>query len=145
MGAGGFVIIALIAAIIVVVATSGPKDSAPRAATSGAAMVAPANTTANGAIAVGQMSAPVKLEIYLDYMCPYCGRFENANSADIAGLVKAGTIRLELHPLAFLDRMSSGTRYSTRAASAVAAVADRAPDSLLAFSAALYSAQPAEG
>ena len=34
-----------------------------------------------GAIAVGDASAPVRLEVYLDYMCPFCGRFERANGA----------------------------------------------------------------
>lgn len=41
--------------------------------------------------------------------------------------------------------MSQGTRYSTRAANAVATVADGAPDKVLAFSAALFADQPAEG
>src|SRR5262245_50316493 len=102
VGAGGFVIVALLVAIVAVVATSGPKDSAASGASPGATVTTPANTTATGAIMVGKADAPVKLEIYLDYMCPYCGRFEKANSADIETLVKAGKVRVELHPLGFL-------------------------------------------
>nr|BFE78104.1 hypothetical protein GCM10020093_007050 [Planobispora longispora] len=87
----------------------------------------------------------MKLEVYLDYMCPFCGRFERANSGELDRLVADGTVRLELYPLSFLDRMSNGTDYSTRAANAVATVADHAPGKLLAFNTALFAHQPAEG
>jgi protein-disulfide isomerase len=154
-GVGGSVIVALIVAIVVVVATSATNGGASNGdasngdasngAGASATLVTPANATGNGAIAVGQAAAPVKLEIYLDYMCPFCGRFEKANSADSDRLVGAGRVRLELHPLAFLDEKSNGTKYSTRAANAIATVADRAPASVLAFNAALFAQQPAEG
>jgi len=144
LAAGGFVIAGLLVAIVAVVATSGSKNDAPTA-NDRAAAVMPANASTGGAILIGRPEAAVKVEIYLDYMCPFCGRFEQANSADIDSLVKAGQIRVELHPLAFLDRMSNGTRYSTRTANAIATVADRAPTSLLAFNTALFGAQPAEG
>jgi len=78
-------------------------------------------------------------------MCPYCGRFERANQAELQRLVDAGTIRIELSTLSFLDEASDGTRYSTRAANAVATVADQAPDKLLAFNNALFTSQPGEG
>jgi protein-disulfide isomerase len=108
-------------------------------------VVAPAAATANGAVSVGQADAPVKLEVYLDYMCPFCGRFERANGAEVERLVAAGTVQLHLYPLSFLDQASSGTRYSTRAANAIATVANRAPDKVVAFNAALYAHQPDEG
>jgi protein-disulfide isomerase len=87
----------------------------------------------------------VTVQIYYDYMCPACGAFEAANSGELDRLVADGTARVELHPIAFLDRLSSGTRYSTRSANAVAVVADAAPDSVWAFHSALYQHQPAEG
>jgi protein-disulfide isomerase len=107
--------------------------------------VVPAGATANGAIRVGQAAAPVTVDIYLDYMCPFCGKFERANGDEISRLVQSGKAKVDIHPLAFLDDKSGGTRYSTRAANAVATVADRAPASVLAFNAALYGRQPAEG
>ncbi|WP_430786625.1 DsbA family protein [Actinoplanes sp. G11-F43] len=109
------------------------------------ALVTPAGATAEGALVVGRESAPVKLEIYLDYMCPYCGKFERANNTEIDKLITDGTVRVELHPLAFLDRFSQGTRYSSRAANAVATVADRAPGKVMAFNKALFDNQPDEG
>lgn len=141
---GGLVIIGLVVAILVaVVNAAGGKEKESTAARK--PLVAPAIATANGALALGKATAPVKLEIYLDYMCPYCGRFERANSGELDRMVADGTVRLELYPLSFLDRMSQGTKYSTRAANAVATVADQAPDKVLAFNTALFASQPAEG
>ncbi|GAA1004520.1 hypothetical protein Aple_071690 [Acrocarpospora pleiomorpha] len=138
---GGLIIVGLLAAIVISLINAASDDSSP-AARSGKA---PAIATAGGALALGNAAAPVKLEVYLDYMCPYCGRFEQANSGELDKLVADGTVRLELYPLAFLDRASSGAKYSTRAANAVAAVADRAPDKVLALNAALFANQPEEG
>jgi protein-disulfide isomerase len=137
---GGAIIVVLLAAIafVLVDAAGGEQSAAP--STSSTAV--PAGATA-GAIVVG--SGPVTVTVYLDYLCPYCGRFERANSAELERLVADGTVRLELHPLAFLDDASRGTRYSTRTANAVATVADQAPGTVLAFSDALFAHQPAEG
>ncbi|MBG0813381.1 thioredoxin domain-containing protein [Planomonospora sp. ID82291] len=148
---GGMVIVLLLAAIVISLVNAAgnaepQNDAAARGGTAAqGAAAAPANATAGGALSVGNAAAPVKLEVYLDYMCPFCGRFEQANSAELERLVADGTVRLELYPLSFLDRMSSGTEYSTRAANAVATVADQAPGKLLAFNAALFADQPAEG
>jgi len=141
---GGVVIVGLLVAIVVAVvnAVGGSPEAEADAPT---ALVVPANTTAAGAITIGDAAAPVKVEVYLDYMCPFCGRFDRANAEQLRHLVAAGTIRLEMYPLSFLDKASSGSRYSTRAANAVATVADRAPDEVLAFSQALYAHQPHEG
>lgn len=141
---GVVVIVGLLVAIVVAVAGAiGGADS--RGAAIRGEVIRPAIATPGGALTLGDAAAPVKVEIYLDYMCPYCGRFERANQAELERLVADGTVRLELYPLSFLDRASNGTAYSTRAANAVATVADRAPDKVLAFNAALFARQPAEG
>jgi protein-disulfide isomerase len=140
--AGGLIVVGLVIAIVVSLVNAAGKD---RSTDPGKALVQPASATANGALVVGNADAPVRLEVYLDYMCPYCGRFERANSDELERLVADGTVRLEMYPLAFLDKASSGTRYSTRAANAVATVADRAPDKILAFNRALFAHQPDEG
>lgn len=145
-GIGGLVIVGLLVAIgIAVVNAIGKDGEAPAGATPTGEVVSPAAATADGALTVGNATAPVTLAVYLDYMCPYCGRFERANGAEIERLVADGAVRLELHPLSFLDRTSRGTRYSTRTANAIATVADRAPETLLAFHSALFARQPAEG
>jgi protein-disulfide isomerase len=144
---GGVVILGLVAAIVVsaVRAADDAGEGPAAAAASAGPVVVPSSGTAAGAIVTGQANAPVTVVVYLDYLCPYCGRFEKANSAELERLIAAGTMRLELHPLAFLDRLSAGTRYSTRSANAIATVADAAPGRVLAFNRALYEQQPAEG
>ncbi len=103
--------------------------------------------TANGsyALTIGADSAPVTIDIYQDFMCPYCGQFDRAQSADLTSLVGSGRAKVVFHVMNFLDRSSSGTRYSTRAADAFVTVAKQQPGAALAFDSALYADQPAEG
>jgi protein-disulfide isomerase len=138
---GGLVIIGLVAAIIFVVIRAAGGDDSTSASDD---VVTPANTS-DGAIPVGDESAPVTVTIYYDYMCPACGAFEEANGEELDQLLEAGEVQLELRPISFLDRMSSGTEYSTRSANAVATVADDVPEDVWAFHQALYDEQPEEG
>lgn len=94
-----------------------------------------AGTSNEGAVEVG---------VYLDYMCPICGDFESTNGATLDALREAGDVTVVLHPVAILDRFSQGSEFSTRAASAAAWVADRAPEQMTAFNAAMFANQPQE-
>ncbi|MDR1711949.1 MAG: thioredoxin domain-containing protein [Propionibacteriaceae bacterium] len=85
------------------------------------------------------------LDIYSDYMCPYCGQFERANQLDLERLLEAGKIKVNYHLMSFLDSTSEGTKYSTRAASDALEVAKNAPGSFLAFHNGLFDNQPSEG
>ena len=82
--------------------------------------------------------------IFFDYMCPICGQFETANQETIEGFLADGTANVVLFPVSILDRYSQNTAYSTRAASAVAWVADRAPEQFLDFHEALFANEPEE-
>jgi protein-disulfide isomerase len=97
------------------------------------------------AITIGKADAPVTIDIYQDYMCPYCGQFERAQTSDLKVLTDSGTAKVVFHIMAFLDDSSSGTKYSTRAANAFVVVAQKEPDKALAFNAALFVNQPSEG
>ncbi|HWS58252.1 MAG TPA: thioredoxin domain-containing protein, partial [Actinotalea sp.] len=66
------------------------------------------------------------------------------NGAMLDELAAAGEATIVYHQVAFLDRFSNGTNYSTRAAQASAVVADAAPEQFTAFTAALFAGQPAE-
>lgn len=88
----------------------------------------------------------VKMNIvtYVDYRCPFCNQFETTNGQTIQSLVQAGVASLEVHPISILDRVSLGTKYSTRAASAAACVANYDPDKFLDVQNALFGSQPPE-
>ncbi|PJJ61956.1 DsbA family protein [Compostimonas suwonensis] len=90
-------------------------------------------------------SGVVDIQIYVDYLCPFCGQFEATNSEQIAGWVNDGAATIEIHPVAILTSKSAGTQYSLRAANAAACVANFSPDSFYAVNAALFANQPEEG
>lgn len=87
----------------------------------------------------------VDLTIYFDYMCPYCGQFDETNSADLDAMLEEGGVTITYHPVSILDRLSAGSSYSTRAVNATAIVADQSPEHFTAFVTAMYEDQPAEG
>jgi protein-disulfide isomerase len=87
----------------------------------------------------------IEIDTYIDYMCPFCRRFERANGAALRELVSDGKATWRVHPLAFLDRLSNGTDYSTRSGAAAFAVAKLAPRAFGQFHEALLAHQPREG
>ncbi|MGL4340217.1 MAG: DsbA family protein [Rhodoglobus sp.] len=89
-------------------------------------------------------SGIVDIRMYVDYMCPGCGAFEQQNGEYITSLMENGETTVEIHPVAFLDRYAQGTRYSTRATNAVACVANYSPDSVYDFHNLLFANQPQE-
>ena len=114
----------------------------------------PQGSTESGGIPVGPEGVAgtvdgaaanvVVVSVYVDYMCPYCGQFEQVNGPILDQLRGDGTIVVEYHPVSILDEASLGTAYSTRAAAAAALVADQAPEAFVAFNTALFATQPAE-
>ncbi|MGO1316082.1 MAG: DsbA family protein [Cellulomonadaceae bacterium] len=118
----------------------------------GSSITAPATARDDFGIPLGQDGAAgtvtedaVEVAVYLDYMCPICGTFEELNAGMLDDLRADGTITLVLHPISILDRLSDGSEYSTRSAAAAAWVADRAPEGFADFNAALFEKQPEEG
>jgi protein-disulfide isomerase len=140
VGIIGVVLVAAIVLVGVVVSRQGSSSTA-----GGGTSTAQGGAIEGNALVVGKTDAPVTVDVYQDYMCPYCGQFERANRDDIEALVADGTMRLRIHPMNFLDPQSGGSKYSTRAANAVVTVGQLEPDKLVAFNAALYDHQPSEG
>lgn len=85
-----------------------------------------------------------RIEVYLDAMCPFCGQFENNYTEPI---LADEELSLTVRPISILDRLSQGTNYSTRAATAIYAVAAKSDDAEVtaAYIAALFADQPEEG
>jgi len=87
----------------------------------------------------------VDIQLYVDYLCPICGDFEEVNGPLIRTLVESGAATVEIRPLAILTSRSAGTQYSMRAANLVACVANYSPDAVFDVHTALFIAQPEEG
>lgn len=101
----------------------------------------PAGATAEGdGVVIGQ--GPVRVDAFIDFLCPYCRRFELSSGQALARLVADGQISLVYHPMNFLDDAST-TRYSTRAAAASGCAADQGR--FAEFAHELFVNQPPEG
>ena len=155
---GGIAVLAIAAvtAIVLIIVNSvqpagpGPKNMASDGLLLGPGLTAvttaalqpdddpvPSTPDASGAVA--------DIRVYLDYLCPFCGQFENTNSDQMSQWVESGAATLEIHPISILTSKSAGTQYSLRAANAAACVANTAPDDFLAVNSALFADQPVEG
>ncbi len=66
--------------------------------------------------------------VYVDYRCPHCMEFEVQNGEYLASLIESGNTTVEVVPLSFMDRMSDGSKYSSRATGAVACFTDLQPE-----------------
>jgi protein-disulfide isomerase len=113
--------------------------------TAGAAATAPTGAVAGYAVPAGRSSAPVKVAVYEDFLCPFCGEFESAGRTAFAKDIAAGKVQFQYHVLTFLDDRTS-TEYSSRAANALAVVLDTSgPKVAKRFHDLLFENQPAEG
>lgn len=102
----------------------------------------PATVTAPGAEA--EAGKPVKVVLYIDFICPVCKNFETQYNETLTSLRNEGKITVEYRPLGFLDTRST-TNYSSRAANAAACVVNESPEKYADFVNALFEKQPAEG
>lgn len=87
---------------------------------------------------------PIQTVVYFDFMCPFCSQFETQNGPELKALANEEKITVEYRSLGFLDRLSGGTNYSSRAGAAAACVADTSPDKYQAYLDKLFAEQPAE-
>ena len=101
----------------------------------------PAGATPEGdGIIIGD--GPARVDAYIDFLCPYCRRFERSAGATLASMAADGRASVVYHPMNFLDQAST-TNYSTRAAAASGCAADQ--DRFLDYANALFEHQPPEG
>ena len=85
---------------------------------------------------------------YFDPLCPGCGGFNRKADKALIAMVRAGQINLEIHPMSFLDSLSTD-HYSSRVYGAIAYIAnnDSDPEHLLQFINNIFAEdfQPEEG
>lgn len=104
-------------------------------------------------LAAGNAPTPLQVDrgartdilVYVDYRCPHCGAFEQKNNAYLTDLLAQGNATVEVVPLSFMDRMSEGTAYSSRAAGALACMTDTQPEAAWAAHSTLLSAEVQPG
>ncbi|MDT7556160.1 MAG: hypothetical protein QOI68_630 [Pseudonocardiales bacterium] len=100
-------------------------------------------TAVQGAVVVAGKQAANTVDVYEDFLCPICGRFESNSGGDLTKAINDGKIQVRYHPVAILNRATSPTGYSLRAASAAICAADAG--FFPAYHKQLFADQPAEG
>jgi protein-disulfide isomerase len=117
-------------------------SSTPRTPTTPiTAVLDPATAT----VLAGKADAKSTVEVYEDFLCPFCATFERTTADQVNDQLGKGTIKVRYHLLNLLDANSVPAGYSTLAANAALTVAQLAPDKFMAFHTLLFSQQPEEG
>lgn len=122
-----------------------PAASASQAPASGD-LVTPAGVGEAGAIVVGDPDATKVVEVYVDYQCPYCQRWEaEIGTALMERALQPGSgLVVKQYNMAFLgeaNRSLNPPGASARAASAAACVLEGAGvDAFVAFNTAVFAA-----
>lgn len=99
-------------------------------------------TKVQGVVVTAGNAAPVTVDVYEDFLCPICGRFESNYKSDMSKAIEAGKIQVKYHPVAILNKLSTPAGYSTRAANAALCAADAGK--FHAVHEKLFAEQPAE-
>lgn len=136
-------VVAMTALALVLVVGLGAVVQSTRDVT-GEVTATPDGTVDSYALGVGSDDAPVVVDVYEDFLCPYCGQLEQLTEETVDQFA-GEDVQFRYHVLSFLDRASTD-RYSTRAANALGAVLDASgPEVAKRFHDLLYADQPAEG
>jgi protein-disulfide isomerase len=98
--------------------------------------------SASGAVVTAGSGGPA-IDVYEDFLCPNCERFEQRDGAAITSALNSGKLTVRYHAIAILDQHSTPAGYSTRAANA--AVCAAAAGVFPAYHQQLFAQQPAEG
>ena len=138
-----------IGVVVLLVGVIGIGVQAKRADIAG--QLTATNASVDTGVTVGQAAAPNTIVAYEDFQCPVCNNFEQTTGAQLASIVASGKVKVEYHPVGFLDSSSNGNEYSSRAANAAICASDYSVEFFSAYHAYLYgkvdgtNVQPAEG
>ncbi len=95
-------------------------------------------------VAAAPKGKPASIVMYVDMGCPVCKSFEGQYGGYLTQLTSSGDATVEYRVATFLDRVST-TNYSSRAANAVACVANSKPEVFNDYLTQLFAQQPTEG
>jgi protein-disulfide isomerase len=134
------VVVAIAIIAVVMVLVTNKKDTTGQTASH-----VPSNLTGTYDVVIGKASAPHTIKLYEDFQCPICQEFEKVAGAQIRKGIADGSIKVDYHMVAFLDR-SSTTNYSSRALNAgIAVLSTAGPQAFIKFHEIAYANQPPEG
>lgn len=136
------VVVVLVLAAVVTAVILGSQSRNNAASSGGSAL--PKGVTAMGAgilVNPGAPSTVPTMDLYEDFQCPVCGRFEQLYGTQVTQLAAQNRVRLVVHMLSFLDDKLRNDS-SNRAANAAACAADAGR--FFPYHAAVFAGQPAQ-
>jgi protein-disulfide isomerase len=139
-GGGNRTTTIVVAAVLAVAVVAGLAVFFARG--TGAGVEPTYTATASGAV-VTVGNGPVVVDVYEDYLCPSCERFEERYGDEITTALNEGRITVRYHSIAILDRLTTPPGYSTRAANA--ALCSVPAGIFPQYHHRLFEEQPAEG
>ncbi|GAB2690588.1 DsbA family protein [Kitasatospora kifunensis] len=146
IGASAVVVAALIGGVAIAI-KSGTGHSSTSASSGGssAPLVVPANAGGPDGTVVtyGKADAAHTLDVYEDFRCPICKKFEESNGPTVQQLADNGTYKIQYHMAAFLDN-NLGGKGSITALAAAGAALNQSVDDFKKFHDELYANQPSE-
>jgi protein-disulfide isomerase len=89
-------------------------------------------------VTVGSSTA-VTIDLYEDFQCPACQKFQQTVGADLDKLITDKSVRVRFHMVAIYDGESNGNRYSSRAANASICASDISVADFLKYHDFLYA------
>jgi protein-disulfide isomerase len=94
-------------------------------------------------VSVGKPGAAKTIDLYADFLCPYCGQLQKDFGPRMEQAVNSGQLTVRYHMVTLLNQNSSPPGYSLESANAALAAADS--QKFTAFHDALFKNQPEEG
>ncbi len=108
--------LAVVALVVGVVALLNSRDA-------GAPVVPTHPVAVEGGIVVAG-TGPIVVDVYSDFLCPVCERFEERYGDELTEAMNAGRVTVRYHSVAILDDATTPPGYSTRAANAALCAAE---------------------
>lgn len=114
---GVAVLAAIIVAVAVIVSQSGDDETQAGGSDEGRAAAALVAGIPQEGLILGEADAPLTIEEFIDYQCPFCGQFSReVFPTVIEEYIKTGKARVVLRPLTFLGEDSvTAARFATAA------------------------------
>ncbi|MGW7536649.1 DsbA family protein [Amycolatopsis sp. NPDC054798] len=95
------------------------------------------------AVSVGKPGAPKTIDLYADFLCPYCAKLQQDFGPRMEKAINDGQLTVRYHMVILLNKNSDPPGYSLDSANAALAAADQ--QKFTAFHDALFKNQPPEG
>lgn len=136
-------VVVVLAVVVAIVIGNNSKSGSSGAASGNAVPVGVVGGTGGGILAnpAAAKSKVPTVDVYSDFQCPVCARFEEQFGPALTAMAKAGEIKYIVHMMSFLDD-NLGNDSSKRSTNAAACAADagKFPE----YHAAVFAAQPAK-